>query len=100
MPWNNLIQTALFGLAGAPLCTYGPRRSIYGVGLNTIEPSSHLKVASLYQQMIAEYPTTTNSAYQVQVLARQAVTAVPDNATAYPWRQFVAHALVFEPCVA
>ena len=91
VPWNNLIQTALFGLAGAPLCNYGPRRSIYGIGLNTITPSSHVHVASLYQEMIATYPASVNSAYQVQVLPRQAVSAVPDNATAYPWRGFVAH---------
>lgn len=100
VPWNKLIQSAVFGATGAALCEKGKRLSQWGVGVNQLDARTYLKVASMFQEMIKNYPASIGSAVTVQLLSTQAVLAVPNNATAYPWRKHIAHVYVLSFLVA
>ena len=44
--------------------------------------------------MITKYPAASKSSVDVQMLPTQGILAVPDNATSYAYRSFVAHVLL------
>ena len=91
VPWNMLIQSAAFGNTGAALCEKGKRLSQWGIGVNQLDARTYRKVADMFQEMIKAYPASIGSVVDVQLLPTQGVLAVPNDATAYPWRTFIAH---------
>lgn len=89
--WNGLIQAAGFGSNGPPLCAKGKRRTQWGVGVQTIDPATYGTLAQQFDAMIAQYPASSGSAVDMQLLPTQGVKAVPLNSTSYPWRNLVSH---------
>lgn len=98
VPWNQLDQASAFGATGAAICERGKRRTEWGVGVKQINPDTYATLASLFQQMQTQYPQTMRSAVDMSLLPTQGVLAVPDNATAYPWRDHIAIVYVCQFC--
>jgi hypothetical protein len=94
VPWNQLNQVTAFGATGPPLCVKGDRRSQWGVGVQSLDVATYVGIAEMYQQMITEYPASIGSVVDMQLLPTQGVLAIPDKATAYPWRSLISHMLV------
>ncbi|KZF25316.1 FAD-dependent oxidase [Xylona heveae TC161] len=94
VPWNKLIQTAGFGFTGPAICEKGNRRSQWAAGVINIDPPTYVSVLKQFEEMITEYPAAIDSSVDFQLLPNQAAVAVPDDTTAYPYRDFIAHALL------
>ena len=94
VPWNELTQNAFFELGNEEVLTCDQslgRRSVFGAAFNEVDVEAHVKMTDLFNYMVTKYPQTTASDNSMYFCATQAVRAVPDNATAYPWRQALGH---------
>ncbi|KAI9780497.1 MAG: hypothetical protein M1816_002836 [Peltula sp. TS41687] len=94
IPWNKLLQSSAFGATGPRICERGRRRTQRGVGVKQIDPDTYATLARMFREMQRQYPATIRSIVQVQLLPTQAVRAVPDDATAFPWRSHIAHVIL------
>ncbi|KAL4930344.1 FAD-binding oxidoreductase [Aspergillus undulatus] len=85
IPWNHLAAVAAFG-SDAAICAPGKTVSIYGVNLRQRDPeawtSAFVSMAELYEN----YPAARGSVVVFEIWSNQAVRAIPDEDTAYPWR--------------
>lgn len=92
VPWNKLIDAALFGGAGAAACEKGRyRKSLYSAGFKTIDPKAQVKMTQVLEQMNAKFPQTVGSGAAIYLPAIQAMKAVPKTATAYNRRDLLGH---------
>jgi hypothetical protein len=94
VPWNELYQTSFFldGDDSILSCAkpFG-YRSTMGAAFNEVNVESQVKMTELFNYMVAKYPFMRESDNSMYFCASQAVRAVPDYTTAYPWRQAVGH---------
>lgn len=93
IPWNRLITTAGFGLDAA-FCVNGGIHSMYGLGIKTIDVTTHVSVFDQMADFYATTPAARGSTLEMEYFPTQAVVAVPQDATAYPWRGFLANMYV------
>lgn len=94
VPWNRYNENAAFlndtdATASCSL-SYG-KRAVFGAAFNEIDVKAHVQMTSQFNEMVTKYPQTRGSDNAMYFCATQAVTAVPDNATAYPWRSALGH---------
>ena len=85
VPWNRVVTTAGFGLNSA-FCTKGNIHSMYSLGIKNIDVATHASVFERMVQFYDDYPDARGSTLEIEFFPTQAVVAVPDAATAYPWR--------------
>ena len=94
VPWNELTQNAFFELGNEEILScdqnYG-RRAVFGAAFNEVDVEAQVKMTEQFNYMVTKYPQTRASDNSMYFCATNAVTAVPDNATAYPWRQALGH---------
>lgn len=90
VPWNKLVTTAGFGL-NAETCIPGVVRSGYGANAKQLSAPTYTELFSKMDAFYQEYPAAQGSTVEIELFATQAMTAVPDNATAYPWRDALAY---------
>lgn len=85
LPWSELSTQTTFLLDG-PVCADGQIYDIYALNLRTFDvPTltvSFEKMAKFWEQE----PAGRNSVIVLETWPIQATVAVPDAATAYPWR--------------
>ncbi|EPE25298.1 FAD-binding protein [Glarea lozoyensis ATCC 20868] len=92
--YNNLISSAFFGTAPkSGICTKGLNRSVYGVGIKTFHIPTFIEYFQNLQHLYSEYPAAQSSVFFIESFPKQAVVAVPNDATAYPHRGTNAHLL-------
>lgn len=90
VPWNRIVTTAGFRFDSG-VCIKGGIHSMFSLGLKNIDVATHLSVFDKMVQFYEDVPAARASALTVEFLPIQAVVAVPDSATAYPWRDLQAH---------
>ena len=91
VPWNQIIPTSFYG-GGSGNCVKGvTRKSISGTAFNVIDPKAFGKFTDGFNAMIAKYPQTIGSSIALYFPATQAVMAIPDDATAFPFRKALGH---------
>lgn len=85
IPWNKVSTGAQFQIDGQ-ICADQQIFDIYGFNLKTFDAptmsSSLQKMADFYDA----HPSARISAIVLETWPNQAVAAVPDDSTAYPWR--------------
>lgn len=90
VPWNKLANTALLG-TDPQNCPGNRTQSIYGVNMRVMSASTYQaafeKLAKLYQ----DHPESRQAMLSLEMFPNQAAQLVPNDATAYPWRDTVAH---------
>lgn len=92
IPWRDITTKAFFGTAAAD-CTKGTNRNVYGSAVKTYDiPTFQTFFASL-QELWADTPETRGSVFFIEAFPTQAAVAVPDDQTAYPWRDTSVHLL-------
>jgi hypothetical protein len=94
VPWNELYQTAFFqnGSDAILSCELPPAyRYPMAVAFNEVDVESQVKMTNLFNHMLIKYPFMRGSDNTMAFCATQAVRAVPDFTTAYPWRQALGH---------
>lgn len=94
VPWNRYNENAFFGNNTGALTScdlsFG-RRMVLGAAFNEIDVEAHVNMTSQFNEMVTKYPQTRGSDNSMYFCGTQAVTAVPDNATAYGWRSALGH---------
>lgn len=82
--YNNLTNTAAFGL-GVEICEPVYIKG-YGVNYRNLSSATFQTVFQKLSEFYADYPDSCDSSVEMEIFAPQAVEAVANNATAYPWR--------------
>ena len=94
VPWDELTQNSFFLLGNEDILscdqTYG-RRSVFGAAFNEVDVEAQVKMTEQFNYMVTKYPQMRESDNSMYFCATQAVTAVPENTTAYPWRRALGH---------
>ena len=93
LPWNRLVDEAGFALGG-PICIDGVPHSRFSAGVKNLSAASTVRTFSAYAEMYEKYPETQGSSLQIELFPNKAVVAVPNDATAYPWRDIEAHIMI------
>ena len=96
IPWSELTETAFFDAEGSlpNPCIKDLHQNVYGGSIKTYDiPTFQTFVAEL-DIFYNDYPNAQSSIWFIEHFATQAVRAVPDEATAYPWRDITAHLYV------
>ena len=81
---NKQTNTAAFGLS-VKICEPVYIKG-YGVNYRNLSSSTFQTVFQKLSDFYADYPDGRDSTVEIEIFARQAVEAVANNATAYPWR--------------
>ncbi|KAL4913598.1 hypothetical protein BDW62DRAFT_220572 [Aspergillus aurantiobrunneus] len=85
LPWNRL--NAVAGFSGdAATCEPGSIHNIYGVNLRKRSASTWTSVFEMMSMLYQSTPGARTSILTFEAWGNQAVAAVPDEETAYPWR--------------
>ena len=81
---NRLIDTALGGL-GRSICV-STRIDGFGVNYRNLSSSTFQTAFQKMSDFFADHPDGRGSSIEMEVFPNQAVAAVANDATAYPWR--------------
>lgn len=81
---NRIVDTALNGL-GRSICV-STRIDGWGVNYRNLSSSTFQTAFQKMSDFYADYPDGRGSSIEMEVFPNQAVAAVANHATAYPWR--------------
>lgn len=59
---------------------------MFSLGIKNIDVATQASVFAKMVQFYDEFPAARGSTLEIEFFPTQAVLAVPDSATAYPWR--------------
>lgn len=90
IPWRDVTTKAFFGTAAAD-CTKGTNRNVYGSAIKTYDIPTFQTFFAGLQKLWADHPDTRQSVFFIEAFPTQAARAVPDEETAYPWRDTSVH---------
>lgn len=90
LTWDVLDSSALFGLDSA-FCVTGGLHSLWAVGVAQIDVPTHVAFFTDIVGFLNDHPDARTTSYEIEFFATEAVQAVPDDATAYPYRDIAAH---------
>jgi hypothetical protein len=85
IPWSEISTQTTFLLDG-PVCENNQIYDIYPVNLRTFDAPTLTATFGKMAQFWEENPSAQISDITIETWPIQATVAVPDNATAYPWR--------------
>ncbi|KAL2825437.1 FAD-binding domain-containing protein [Aspergillus cavernicola] len=85
VPWNRLNAEAAFG-SDTETCIRGSIHDIYGVTLRKRTAETWISVFGMLSKFYESNPDARGSVVLFEVWANHAAVAVPDDETAYPWR--------------
>ena len=98
VPWNLLGSSSIFGL-DAEFCIDGGNHNLYAVGIKSFDVPTFVEYTNNLTELWAQYPASNESTFEIELFLTQAVLAVPNNATAYPWRDINAQVYVISQAV-
>lgn len=90
VPWSDLIATA-GGDFGIGLCQKNLSRNYYSVNLRNLSASTYQATFEKMVRFFEKYPDARDTSIDLETFSNQAMAAVPDEATAYPWRDAVGY---------
>ena len=90
VPWSDLIATAGGGF-DTGLCQKNVSRNFYSANLRKLSASTYQDTFTKMVDFFDEHPDARATAIDLETFPNQAMTAVPDEATAYPWRDSVGY---------
>ncbi|KAI0398686.1 hypothetical protein F4802DRAFT_592432 [Xylaria palmicola] len=85
VPWNKLLATVGFGI-DPMLCIKDIIRNIHSANVRNFSAATWIATFEKMSKFYTEYPTARLSVIQMETFPNQAAFAVPDENTAYPWR--------------
>lgn len=90
VPWSDLIETAGGGINPA-LCQQNLSRNFYSVNLRNLSASTYQATFEKMVKFFDKYPSTRDTSIDIETFPNQAMSAVPDETTAYPFRDAVGY---------
>ncbi|KAL9130224.1 MAG: hypothetical protein Q9175_007076 [Cornicularia normoerica] len=85
VPWSDLIATAGGGF-DAGLCQKNLSRSFYSANLRNLSASTYQATFDKMAKFYETYPDARRTSIDLETFPNQAMAAVSNDATAYPWR--------------
>ena len=85
VPWSDLIATAGGGF-DTGLCQKNLSRNFYSTNLRNLSASTFQATFDKMNTFFETYPDARATSIDLETFPNQAMAAVPDDATAYPWR--------------
>ncbi|PSS06796.1 hypothetical protein M430DRAFT_111301 [Amorphotheca resinae ATCC 22711] len=93
IPWSEISTQTTFLLDG-PVCENNQIYDIYPVNLRTFDAPTLTATFGKMAQFWEENPSAQISDITIETWPIQATVAVPDNATAYPWRDTTSYIMI------
>ncbi|KAK7532590.1 FAD-dependent oxidase [Phyllosticta citricarpa] len=93
VPWNQLLSKAAFG-ATALECIKGNQHSMFGVNVRNISASTYIDVFEKMTDFWTRENAAQGSSFSIEFFSNAAMVAVPQDATAYPWRDTKAYLML------
>lgn len=90
VPWSEEIATAGAGI-NARLCQKNLSHNAYSANLRNLSSSTFQATFAKMADFYAKYPDARSTTILIETFPNQAMAAVPDDATAYPWRDAIGY---------
>jgi hypothetical protein len=97
VPENKLVYAATFGSQGnsTVACSgKGVDRSIFGGGINTYDKATYIDFIKAFQSLVTTNADLRGSVFFIEHFSTYQVQKIPDDTSAYPWRDITAHLYV------
>ncbi|KAH8585692.1 hypothetical protein B0O99DRAFT_646402 [Bisporella sp. PMI_857] len=94
IPWTSIYSVSLAGYGDTALCIDGLYQWGYASNIKSLSGSTFQSTFESLMQWYAENPGARNSATNLEVFPNDALIAVPNDETAYPWRDTTAYLTV------
>ncbi|KAI5918786.1 hypothetical protein F4810DRAFT_690548 [Camillea tinctor] len=91
VPWNQLLNVAGFGV---DLCEKNAIRNIHSANIKSFSASTYIEIFDKMATFYAAYPDAAMSIIQMETFPNQAAVAIPDDSTAYPWRDALGNMII------
>ncbi|OJI98007.1 hypothetical protein ASPVEDRAFT_49867 [Aspergillus versicolor CBS 583.65] len=85
LPWSRLTAEGSFGL-DASICTPGGQHELFAANLRHRNTSAWVSMFNAMDELYASTPGARQGTVLFEAWSNQAMMAVPDEETAYPWR--------------
>ncbi|KAK4992368.1 hypothetical protein LTR50_001126 [Elasticomyces elasticus] len=86
VPWNKLLATSGWGQFDASVCQKNVNRDLYATVVRNLSASTYNQAFSKMDKFFADYPNARYSSVEFEIFPNRAMLAVPNDETAYPWR--------------
>ncbi|KAK3360562.1 hypothetical protein B0T25DRAFT_535910 [Lasiosphaeria hispida] len=96
VPWNKMLYTNFFGVvpnAEAGCAGKGTNRSVYGGALKSYEKAAWNGFVANFSDFLRANEDARGSIFFIEQFSKVKVLQIPDDETAYPWRDVTAHLL-------
>ena len=90
VPWNKLIATAAGG-ADTAICQKNLSRNTYWANLRNLSAPTFQATFDRVDEFFKKYPEASGTSVNLETFSNQAMAAVPDDSSAYPWRDALGH---------
>ena len=93
IPWSEINSVSFFATEPSNYtCPTDSPHNIYGGAVHQFDINTFQEFYENYDKLTSSMPVELNgTVYFIEFFPKQAVEAVPPNATAYPWRNITAH---------
>lgn len=95
VPWNEILASQGFGLINEALCQKNKTVDYYGVTFRNVSAATYQTVFEELSGLFNDIPDTRGTTIQIETFSNIAQAAVPEDSTAYPWRDALGHVYVF-----
>ncbi|OTA99527.1 hypothetical protein M426DRAFT_67675, partial [Hypoxylon sp. CI-4A] len=96
IPENQLVYASRFGSEGNPetaCADKGVERSIFGAGINTYDKDTYVRYIEEFGHLVTANASLRGSVFFIEHFSIAKVQEIPDEASAYPYRDITAHVL-------
>lgn len=97
VPWAQIISSQGFGMWDTAFCLGTADRAIYSVNVRELHAATYATIFSKMRQFYRQHPTARGSTIAMEMWPNQAAMKVPNEETAYPWRDARANMYVAAP---
>lgn len=98
IPWKDLTYTAFFAAEPSmAACVKGLYRNVYGGSVKSYDISSFDTFFHNMQGFYTKYPDAQSSVFFIEQFSKNKTMSIPDNSTAYPYRDITAHLYFLPP---
>ena len=89
VPWKDIETVSKFG-AGSLACIKGHFHSVWGLNLYQIDVPTLISAVNYMDGVYAKYPGFRAAFLAIDLYASRVIESIPDDSTAYPYRNAVA----------
>ncbi|CAF9911250.1 hypothetical protein IMSHALPRED_009977 [Imshaugia aleurites] len=93
IPWKDIETSSRFGI-NAVACIKGGLHSVFGLSLYQVDVPTLIKAVSHMDAVYVQNPGFCEAFFAIDMIASRVIESVPNDATAYPYRNAIARFLL------